>query len=270
MDVTAPSATPVAPLGLPIKDESTVAMRRRQRPQAQRAVHGPGFFPPGPDMTPPASRVGVMCADRARDARKPRVTLRCFQLSAPRGFSFGLTFAPSPAPCGTGSGGFETRPKTGPAPQLRYCPRRPFPKVWSPVTRLHSVDGLLSPKSSAPLGSVSFRGLASTYRRSDRRSTAFLRKIGTSPKPLPCNETSPTTLRIRRPCGTTWDNPVNNGRAYPQTARQCGSGVWRSPVDSAAAVRHEPSASGGQGGVLRMGIFFRPVHDTAVRSAEGP
>ncbi len=234
-------------------------MRRRQRPQAQRAVHGLVFFPPSPDVTP-APRSMIRPHHPNPRSRPPQGTNPRREKAPsnpsllPAQCSSGLLVRAhlrpgSPAPCGTGSGGPETRPKTSPAPQLRYCPRRPFPKVWSPVTRLHSVDRLLSPKSLAPLGSVSFRGLASTYRGSDRRSTAFLRKIGTTPKPLPCNETSPTTLRIRRPCGTTWDNPVNNGPAYPQRARQCRPGLRRSPVDSAGVGRHEPSASGGQDGV---------------------
>jgi hypothetical protein len=155
----------------------------------------------------------------------------------------------SPAPCGTGSGGPVTRPKTSTAPQLRYCPPATIPEGL--------VSGDPAPLGrSAPLseefGASRLRVVprsASTYRRSDRRSTAFLRKIGTTPKPLPCNETSPTTLRTRRPCGTTWDNPVNNGPPYPQRARQCGSGLRRSPVDSAGVGPQAPSASGGQAGV---------------------
>src|SRR4051812_40740775 len=49
--------------------------------------------------------------------------------------------------------------------------------------------------------------------------------FGTNPKPLSWNGTSPTSRRTRRPCGTKWDNPVHDGPAYPQRARQWGPGV---------------------------------------------
>lgn len=51
VDLTAPPAAPVASIGLPVEDERAMAVRRRQRPQAQGAVHGPVFFPPSPGMT---------------------------------------------------------------------------------------------------------------------------------------------------------------------------------------------------------------------------
>src|SRR5688500_5289955 len=40
MDVMAVSAAPVAAVRLPVEGEGTVAMRRRQSPEAQWAIHG--------------------------------------------------------------------------------------------------------------------------------------------------------------------------------------------------------------------------------------
>jgi hypothetical protein len=169
---------------------------------------------------------------RAVDARKPRVTLRCLQLRAPRGSSFGLTFAPVRLPL------------AGPAPvvpqlvrkRVRHrssgtAPRRPFPKVWYPVTRLHSVERLLSPKSLAPLGSVSFRGLREHTDAATGGQRLFRECSGPTRNPCPVTELRPLLFELDGLVETKWDNPVHDGPAYPQRARQWGPGVRRSPVD---------------------------------------
>jgi hypothetical protein len=154
-----------------------------------------------------------------------------------------------PAPCGTGSGGPATRPKTSPAPQLRYCPRPPSPKVWYPVTPLRSVDRLLSPKSLAPLGSVSFRGLREHTDAAPGRQRLFGECSGPTRNPCPVTELRPLLFELDGLVETKWDNPVHDGPAYPQRARQWGSGTRRPPVDSAVAGRHEPGSWDGRDGV---------------------
>ncbi len=192
-----------------------------------------------------------------------------------------------PAPC---SSGLLVRahlhpgrlPLAGPAPvvpqrvrkRVRHrssgtAPRRPFPKVWYPVTRLHSVDRRLSPKNLAPLGSVSFRGLRQHTDPATSGQRLSWERSGPTRNPSPVTKLRPRSLQTRRPCGHKVDNPVHDGPAYPQRARQWASGGRRSPVDSAAARRHEPGSRDCQDGVGRLGDPFFGGPFRAARAAPG-
>src|ERR1043165_3822547 len=64
MDVGTGSAPQVADGGVPVEDEGAVAVRRRQRPEAQWALHQTLFFPTGVPAPPPPKRRMVPTSPR--------------------------------------------------------------------------------------------------------------------------------------------------------------------------------------------------------------